>query len=135
MAASVKRDVRYAHDCLIEWADWHLRHIESAGYNSATIESRLISGDVGGDHVNGSRVLECVMPARIAKTDRAVKDMPEELREIVRYKYQQSGGEIEKREVWRRDTGQGLRCWDERIKAAHIWILGHRRALRNEHRE
>ena len=85
-----KRDhLKHVHDALTWWAEWTLRHLESSaiGFPSETAESRL--RETGVRHAAPAHSIspEVMMPRGVATVDRAIRDMPAHLAQVVRERY------------------------------------------------
>jgi hypothetical protein len=71
-----------------------------------------------------------MMAKRISECDRALKELRQDLRVVIRYKYEIGGKEMEKRALYVRDTGLSESTFGRRLQRAHkavadyIWKHG-----------
>lgn len=89
--ARQRRDyLRFTHAMVHSWANWLLScETHSAiGYPQQTVEGRLMAGEAGGDSGRASsRVPDVMMPVHVAKVDRAMRIIPDDLRTVVEAHY------------------------------------------------
>lgn len=99
--AKPRRDwLERAHVMAWSWAEWTVTHVECSaiGYPSRTGEARLAEDGGQGGAVARCVVPDVVMPHHVAVVDRAVKVMPQKLRETLEQKYLH-GGEVARRSL------------------------------------
>jgi len=82
------------------WANWTNNRMERSaiGYPSSTVEGRLNDGLISSGMPAGAIVPDVMMPEDVAKVDRAVKMMPEDLSVAVRGFYLE-GEDVSRRRV------------------------------------
>ena len=116
---------KWVKNLLMDWADriGRMEDCSSIGFPSKTIEGRYLASSLISSSVPSSICPEVMMSRRIANCDQAVKAMNPRLREIIRYKYETYGTEIEKLKKYQQDTGRSQGTWFNDLDKAHVFVV------------
>ena len=103
------------NEALIVWGEWIERHVEHSplGYESATPEARLRELGTKVQARHSPVVPDLLMPREVARIDRAVREAPGEVREVIEAHY-----------VQHEQIGTKRRHY-ERLDRAHWWLAGY----------
>lgn len=119
MAGSATRFPKRAVWLLNGLVDWY----ERAGganplwYPSSTVETRIGQGGAP-QGVSRSKVPTRQMPRELAVTERALRDMPSDLRTAVLHRHLGTYAD------YRREVGLSRSAWEQRCSAGYWFVLG-----------
>lgn len=104
-----------------EWAAWSVRLDSSGlGYPSSTAEART---NGGGKRPPGPIVPNLVMNRWAVEVDRAMRNMPADMREIVKARHLGQGSERDKMAAWCAKYNVGRTRYYETLDQAY-WFIG-----------
>lgn len=109
--------LKWVKHLLMDWADREDKLMRSSiGYPKQSVEAQQGTYSAG---IKGAKHPEVMMTRRISHCDRAVKALKPELRQVIHYKYEQSGRDDEKQKRYTSDTGISRTIYYERLEKAH----------------